>query len=385
MKRSAHYLLQVVFAVSAILFSDRAEAQRVPRPDEVLSLIRKVNDYWQTNNKPDVRAFWDPAAYHTGNMAAYQVTQEPRYLAYSLSWADHNKWMGAKGQESSKWKYTYGETEDFVLFGDWQACFQTYIDLYHLDPQPYKISRVKEVIDYQVTTKPNDYWWWADGLYMAMPVFTKLYLLTGDRKYLQKLEAYFHYADSLLYDSSSGLYYRDRKYIYPAHKSINGKKDFWARGNGWVFAALAKVVQDIPEKDPSRQIFLKRYLRMAKALKRCQQTEGYWTRSLVDAAHAPGPETSGTAFFTYGYLWGINHGVLKKKAYSGTALKAWRYLTNTALQPDGRLGYVQPIGEKAIPGQVVNAHSTANFGVGAFLLGAAEMYRYSQNNFTDHK
>ena len=47
-----------------------------------------------------------------------------------------------------------------------------------------------------------------------------------------------------------------------------------------------------------------------------------------------------------------------------------------ALQPDGRIGYVQPIGEKAIPGQVVDANSTANFGVGAFLLAACEMVRF---------
>lgn len=39
-------------------------------------------------------------------------------------------------------------------------------------------------------------------------------------------------------------------------------------------------------------------------------------------------------------------------------------------------GYVQPIGEKAIPGQVVDANSTSNFGVGAFLLAACEMVHF---------
>ena len=32
--------------------------------------------------------------------------------------------------------------------------------------------------------------------------------------------------------------------------------------------------------------------------------------------------------------------------------------------------------KKAIPGQVINAKSTANFGVGAFLLAACEYVRY---------
>ena len=58
------------------------------------------------------------------------------------------------------------------------------------------------------------------------------------------------------------------------------------------------------------------------------------------------------------------------------AVKAWEYLTGVALQKDGRVGYVQPIGERAIPGQMVDANSQANFGVGAFLLAACEYYRY---------
>ncbi len=78
------------------------------------------------------------------------------------------------------------------------------------------------------------------------------------------------------------------------------------------------------------------------------------------------PETSGTAFFTYAYFWGINNGLLDKKEYLPTAAKAWSYLSKTALQEDFTIGYVQPIGERAIPGQTVDARSTANFGVGAF-------------------
>jgi rhamnogalacturonyl hydrolase YesR len=119
---------------------------------------------------------------------------------------------------------------------------------------------------------------------------------------------------------------------------------------------------------------------MAEAVKNCQQPEGYWTRSMFDKDHAPGPETSGTAFFTYGLLWGINNGYLSKEEYWPTVEKAWTYLSTVALQADGRVGYVQPIGERAIPGQVVDANSTSNFGVGAFLLAACEMVRYIDNN-----
>jgi unsaturated rhamnogalacturonyl hydrolase len=288
-----------------------------------------------------------------------------------------NKWQGATSDDKANWKYKYGETPEYVLFGDWQICFQTYVDLYKIKPEPIRIARAREVMEYEMSTPQNDYWWWADGLYMVMPVMTKLYGVTKNPQYLSKLHEYFGYANSIMYDAETGLYYRDAKYVYPQHKSANGLKDFWARGDGWVFAGLARVLADLPATDPHRAEYLSKYQGLAAALQKAQQPAGYWTRSLLDPTHAPGPETSGTAFNTYAYLWGINHGVLDKKTYLPTALKGWQYLTTTAVQPDGTVGYVQPIGEKAIPGQVVDKNSTANFGVGAFLLAASEMYYFT--------
>ncbi len=344
--------------------------------EEVTAIIHKVNQHWQKNNPKHGDSFWHRAAYHTGNMEVYFLTGNEDYRKYSEAWANHNEWKGAKEADKSKWLYSYGETDKFVLFGDFQICFQTYIDLYNLEPDDKKIARTKEVMEYQMGTPKNDYWWWADGLYMVMPVMTKMYKLTGDKLYLDKLYEYFAYANSIMYDKEAGLYYRDAKYIYPKHKSLNGKKDFWARGDGWVIAGLAKVLQDLPKKDKHRKEYIKIYKNMARAIKASQQPEGYWTRSMLDPQHAPGPETSGTAFFTYSILWGINNGYLSKKEYLPVIEKSWKYLTETALQTNGKIGYVQPIGEKAIPGQVVDENSTADFGVGAYLLAASEMYRF---------
>lgn len=354
-------------------------ANALAKPSEaekVRGIIDKVNQHWQAENSPEVRAFWDNAAYHTGNMEAYFLTGNEAYRAYSEAWAEHNEWKGAKSDDRSNWKYSYGETDDYVLFGDWQVCFQTYIDLYQLDPDDRKIRRAREVMEYEMSTPRHDYWWWSDGLYMVMPVMTKLYKVTHNPLYLEKLYEYILYSDSIMFDKDENLYYRDAKYVYPKHKSLNGKKDFWARGDGWVLAALAKVLKDVPEDYKHRAFFVDKFQKMAKAVAAIQQPEGYWTRSMMDPEHAPGPETSGTAFFTYGLLWGVNHGYLDEAVYMPVIQKAWKYLSETALQKDGSVGYVQPIGEKAIPGQVVDAKSTANFGVGAFLLAACEYVRY---------
>ena len=346
--------------------------------EELLSIINKVNIHWQENHPQLGNSFWHISAYHTGNIEAYKITNNESYLQYSLDWAKKNKWMGAKSQNKSEWKYSYGESDKYVLFGDWQICFQTYIDLYNLTGKrdEYKIARVKEVMKYQISTPQNDYWWWADGLYMVMPVMTKLYQITGNKLYLEKLEEYLNYSDSIMFDNESNLYYRDAKYVYPKHASVNDKKDFWARGDGWVFAGFAKVIQDMPDNAKYKQKYINRFKDMAKALANAQQNEGYWTRSILDPAHAPGPETSGTAFFTFGFLWGINNGILDKETYLPVVKKSWDYLIHTALQDNGAVGYVQPIGEQAIFGQVVDKNSTADFGVGAFLLASCEMFRF---------
>ena len=344
--------------------------------EEVRKIIDKVNTYWQTHNKPEVRSFWDNAAYHTGNMEAYFLTGNETYRAYSEAWATHNEWKGAKSNNKAEWRYSYGESDKYVLFGDYQICFQTYVDLYNILPENHKIARAREVMEYQMSTPKNDYWWWSDGLYMVMPVMTKMYHVTGNQKYLDKLYEYIQFSDSIMYDAEEGLYYRDAKYVYPKHKSVNGKKDFWARGDGWVLAGLAKVLKDLPKEFKHYDFFVDKYVRMAKAVADIQQPGGYWTRSMMDPEHAPGPETSGTAFFTYGLLWGVNNGYLDEATYMPVIKNAWNYLKKTALQKDGRVGYVQPIGEKAIPGQIVDANSTANFGVGAFLLAACEYVRY---------
>lgn len=343
----------------------------------VREMIAKVNDSWQKSHAPQTRAFWDDAAYHTGNMEAYFLTGNEAWLDYSRQWAEHNEWMGAKSTDRSQWKYNkYGEGEDYVLFGDWQICFQTYADLYRILPDEKRIRRAKEVMEYQMSTPQSDYWWWADGLYMVMPVMTKLHNLTGNQKYLDKLYEYVLVSDSIMLDNETGLYYRDGKYVYPRHTSANGQKDFWARGDGWVLAGLAKVLKDLPADYRHRKFFEDKYVRLADAVVALQRPQGYWSRSMMDEEHAPGCETSGTAFFTYGLLWGVNNGYLTDSKYLECALKGWEYLSKTALQKDGSVGYVQPIGEKAIPGQVVNRKSTSNFGTGAFLLAACEYVRF---------
>ena len=400
---------RLLIALALLLTALPSEAKRkkqpvAAKPVPTIDIITRVNDYWQQHHSPNVRSFWDEAAYHTGNMEAYRLLGTARWLAYSDAWARHNKWMGAQEKDPAKWKYkTYGEGHDFVLFGDWQICFQTYLDILeiergecsgghnsapgtnhisHFSPLifNYKVARAIEVMDYEVRQPQNDFWWWADALYMVMPVFAKLYKATGEVKYLDKLYDNYKWADDLMYDKDEQLYYRDAKYIFPKVKTASGGKSFWARGDGWVLAGLAKVLADMPKDYKHRPFFEQRFRELAEGVARVQRPGGYWSRSMLCEEDAPGPETSGTAFFTYGMLWGVNHGLLERDKFVPVIEKAWNYLTTTALQKDGSVGFVQPIGEKPDPTKTVDARSQANFGVGAFLLAACEHLRYEDGS-----
>jgi len=357
------------------------EEDNTPPPSitEITEIIKNVNDYWQSFNIQG-GASWNQAVYHTGNLAAYGVNMEDKYKQYSINWAEINHWEGATSNNKSEWVYHAGITGNNVLFGDWQACFQVYIDLYNLDTDEKKVARAKEVMGYQINTNNSDYWWWVDALYMVMPVMTRMYKLTNDIKYLDKMHVYFKYTKDLLYDSKNGLFYRDSRYLFPKHKTISGLKDFWSRGNGWAFAALARVLQDLPDNNPYRDEYIQVYKDMAKTLAAFQQKEGYWTRSLLDTSQSVGYETSGTALFIYGFLWGINNGILDE-SYTSVINRGWKYLINIALQKDGKIGYVQPGGANAVHGQILDQNSIADFGVGSFLLAVSEMYKFSQNYY----
>jgi rhamnogalacturonyl hydrolase YesR len=230
---------------------------------------------------------------------------------------------------------------------------------------------------------PN--WWWIDALYMASPVYAALSkletegILQSKPGYSPVLFAKYNETKEqrALYDAGEQLWYRDTRFL--TLLSPNGEKIFWSRGNGWVFAAHARILDMLPVSDPHYQEYLSTFQAMADTLLNKQDQAGYWNENLADSNHCGGPESSGTAFFTYGMAWGINNQLLDRATFLPAVIDAWNWLSNTAVQsdPNGLLGYVQAVGDapacdanSPLPGPT----DTADFGVGAFLLAASEVY-----------
>jgi len=216
---------------------------------------------------------------------------------------------------------------------------------------------------------------------MGMPVLVKLGKLKNDPRYYEKAWEMYAWARNTLagglYNQKEGLWWRDKDFV-PPYKEPNGKNCYWSRGNGWVVAALVRVLQDLPANDPHRAVYIADLQAMCKAAKACQRKDGFWNVSLHDESNFGGKETTGTALFVYGMAWGINNGVLDRKEYLPATLKGWNAMVNEAVHENGFLGYVQGTGKEPKDGQPVTYNSVPDFedyGTGCFLLAGSEVYK----------
>lgn len=335
---------------------------------DVLKLARKVNNYFMSQNpEPEKPTFvkrerssnlWTRAVYYEGLMALYSADNNKKYLDYTDRWASFHKWTARTSVNNTN--------------ADNQCCEQTYIDRYNMTNDPVMIAPTKINLDFQISTGRKDYWWWIDAIQMAMPIYAKYAKLTGERKYLDyAMDCYRDTRDRRgLFNISEGLWWRDSTFKAP-HKEPDGKNCYWSRGNGWVYAALVRVMETISPDDPYYLELQKDFTLMTHAIVKCQREDGFWNASLVSTNYA-GPEMTGTALFLYGLSWGISNGILDAQEYRPICDKAWKAIAS-CVYPNGFLGYNQGTGSGPQAGQPVTFTSIPDFedyGTGCWLLGA---------------
>lgn len=340
---------------------------------DVLKLARRVNTYFvKKNPDPGKPTFvkkqrssnlWTRAVYYEGLMDLYSIDPDKSYIDYTDRWGTAHKWTARTSVDNTN--------------ADNQCCEQTYIDRYAMEKQPEMIAPTKQNLDHQISTGRKDYWWWIDAIQMAMPVYAKYAQLTGDRKYLDYgMQAYRDTRDRRgLFNVAEGFWWRDSVYKAP-YKEPDGKNCYWSRGNGWVYAALVRVMKTLQPTDPYYLELEKDFIIMTHALVWAQRPDGFWNASLVSTNYA-GPEMTGTALFLYGMAWGIQNGILDAEDYRPVCDKAWEALAS-CVHDNGFLGYNQGTGADPSTGQPVTFNSVPDFedyGTGCWLLGAVEYYK----------
>jgi rhamnogalacturonyl hydrolase YesR len=314
---------------------------------------------------------------HPSKHPPYDWTQAPFYIglnAFAPLSRDPERYLGAarRNGEENRWRPGLRP-----LCADDHAITQSYFHLYRIDkdkttiePALQTLSQMilypfDESLEFENWEKTWRQWTWCDALFMSPPALAMAANATGDRRYRDFMHKMWWKVTDYLYDKDEHLYYRDSRFF--------GTKTFWSRGNGWVLAGLARVLQELPADDPQRARYVELFREMAPKIASLQAGDGYWRSNLLDPAGTPRPETSGTAFYIYALAWGVNEGLLDRATYEPVIRRGWSALVR-AVHPNGMLGWVQRIGDQ--PGDT-SASGTEIYGVGALLLAGSEVYQIS--------
>lgn len=288
-----------------------------------------------------------------------QVSGNSKYINYALTWGEKNHW------ESCAYPSTNANNE---------CATATYCDLFELTGNSTYIASARQVLWGQVTANSTEDWSWVDAVFMALPSFVRMGKATGLDAFYEQGRLEFEQTavgKYSLWSADHGLFWRDDTYVNSS--SPNGAPVFWARGNGWAFAALARSIGLLPaNRTDDRARYTSIFTAMAASLAKVQGSDGMWRSNLLDAGQFSNPETTGTSLYTFGMAWGVNNGVLDAATYTPIVNKAWQGLTQIAVQSSGYLGWCQPAAGSPGP---ATAADWSDFCVGQFLLAGSEVFK----------
>jgi unsaturated rhamnogalacturonyl hydrolase len=320
---------------------------------------------WQLNHPRHAPTDWTNGAFYAGVVAAYKTTGSRNILDSLMALGQRTSWQPGR---------RYDHADDIAIA-------QTYIDLYRIKGDPKFISAIIDTVQKLRAvpgpeSKKGLMWWWCDALFMGPPTIIKLGVTLKAPSYFALNDSLFKQTYDLLYNKEQHLFARDASYLINANgegkREANGEPIFWSRGNGWVMGGLVRILEELPANYPMRSFYEQLFKEMSEKIVSLQQADGLWRASLLDPASYPGGEGSGSGFYCYALAWGVNNGLLDKDKYVPAVRKAWQGL-NTLVSPEGRVGWVQPIG--ADPRRNFNAESYEVYGAGAFLLAGSEVIK----------
>lgn len=378
-------LLLTLFALVTFCLANSQEQTGPSFSDEMnakaVRTVMKAMADWQIKeplkrNELD----WTNAALYAGMAEWAAIAGDEKYY----------EWLKGIG-EKNEWKYYEHPKQPLRRYHADDYCVgQMYIELYRHYKDKKMITPMRTYLD-QILKDPakgellfkstdpgyssQQRWSWCDALFMAPTVWAKMAKVTKQDKYLDFMYQEYKFSTDYLYDKEEDLYYRDSNYF--TKKEANGAKVFWGRGNGWVYAGLPIIIREFPKKYEQKDYFVNIYKKMSVKLLSLQDPTGCWHASMLDPASYPNPEMSATSFFVFGMAWGINNGYLETDKYLPAVIKGWKSMV-ASVWPDGKLGFVQPVGSDP---KAVTREMTDVYGVGGFLLAGTEITKLIDKGF----
>ncbi|WP_162419777.1 DUF2264 domain-containing protein [Microvirga brassicacearum] len=374
--RAKGYAMLLAIALALPVLGSLSAAAAAPSggaldAGQVRATIKRVGD-WQLAHPVEYGTLhWAVAPFLDGLIDVSLVTGDAKYLAAVVRAGTREGWRPGPN--------TY-HADDLSAGHPW-------LRIYLMDPrrierlEPFK-RRVDEILANPITenflfsqdpqtpgVSSTDRWTWIDALYMAPPAIALLAQATGEERYLRFVDREFKPVLDTLYDPQEKLFYRDDRFI--EQRTANGKKIFWSRGNGWVFAGLPLLLEPMPADYRTREAYVTLFKDMAPAVLAAQQPDGLWYPNLADPKQIPFGETSGSALFVYGLAAGVRHGLLDRATYWPAVERGWHGLL-TQIRRDGAVGGVQPIGAEP---EGFGPDTRVAYGTGAVLMAGSEILR----------
>ena len=239
-----------ILAIAIMTGVFTVRAQELPDRQKTLDVILSVNNYFMykyadpttTSNVGRVRPsnIWTRGVYYEGLMALYGIYPKDEFLDYTKKWADFHDWGMRHGNTTRN--------------ADDHCCGQAYIDMYRITGDRKMIQNIEASMEMLLNTPQVDDWWWIDAIQMAMPIFVKLAKERNyDQRYYDKMWDMYEYTrnthgENGMYNAKEGLWWRDHDFD-PPYKEPNGRNCYWSRGNGWVYAALVRVLDELPQDE----------------------------------------------------------------------------------------------------------------------------------------
>lgn len=387
------YGMTRLIAIALLLITASANAETF-KSDSIMATAEKVAGYFMTNY-PDVGAdsyvggkkrnskIWTRSVFYEGLLNMYREQPREDWLKYATDWGEFHNWISSADNEAKN------------ANADYQCCGQSYLQMYLMEPeQTQRMEHIKMRIDQMTATGKKDYWYWIDAIQMSMPVFALLGDITGDNTYWENMYELYMYTRNKhggtkkggglpLFNTATGLWYRDYQFDPPYRDLTETDKDcYWSRGNGWVYMALARVMQFTPETESHRGEYIADFKLMSEGLAACQRADGSWNVSLAapsnyGQAGSEGPEMTGTSLFVGGMAYGVRTGLLDSATYMPAIKKGWEAMRRAVHDDNGQVGYLQGTGSKPEDGGVITYNSIPDFedfGYGCWLWGAAEVH-----------
>jgi unsaturated rhamnogalacturonyl hydrolase len=341
--------------------------------------MRKVADWQLARSQPYFDRIWTWSVLYSGFIAASSSLHDPTY-------------RDAMQKMSEGFHY---ELRSKMPDADDQSVGQTYVELAledraksggheSLADNPM-VKPTREALDRVMNTpyKPASEvksipWWWCDALFMAPPLWARMYAATGDRKYITYLDDQWKQTYDLLWNPQEDLYARDSS--YKTRTEGNGQLMFWSRGEGWVMGGLARTIPYLPKDDARRAFYVKNLQQMSASLAKLQGADGLWRPGMKDPTAWAEPEISGSTLIVFGLAYGVNEGYLDAKVYRPIITRAWAGIVKH-IYADGRLADIQQTGPEPAP---YKASASYTYGVGGFLLAGSELLRMDEHTGGKH-